>query len=464
MDFFKQYDNREEHDPVGCLETYFGPHGICCVDLMMDLSLIEELRSTPHQFESSNAVFTTPPRGRLRISMKFKSPTRLTPQEPNFYGAFPFPGQITEIAGPSGAGKTQLVWQTIAHTLETDEENGAAVLINTESELQSLRLMQMMSAELPLNKLYYTYSSDIENLDHVLETQLPALLLKLRKRNTRSKVVIIDSIAHHLRTRKSFVTNCSSFRRQIDSQLLCLSSLSGFREFWTSKTGVLFQYFRGNSEYLTKRAHKYYLLQTYRHIRKLALKFEVGIIMTNQVSDLFTRQGSELGNTHCSLDLTWQMKKYAGLDAQTIFDDTHNSDLFGSWGWFDNRERENTRKRRRLDNSIKQNFDGADMKNQNIAVITERKVPALGYQWSKLITQRVIVSRSLLNDPDNQRYTELRGFKILGSHIKNIGGCSLGGSFFKIDSNGVSLVARDHIGKDHVSGCDQQLNHYESTS
>lgn len=462
MDFFKQYDKPD--NPDGCFEKYFGPQGICCVDIMMDLSLIGEQISTPRQLQTSNAVFTTPPRGRPRISMKFKNNARLPLQRQNFHLAFLFPGQISEIAGPSGVGKTQLVWQMIAHALEADEENDAAVLINTESELQSLRLLQMMRAELSLNKLYYTYSADIENLDHVLETQLPALLLKLRRQNARPKAVIIDSIAHHLRARKSFVSNCSSIRKHIDSKLLYLSKLPGFGEFWTRQTGVLFQFFRGNSEYLSRRAQKYYFLETYRQIRKIALKFEVAIIMTNQVSDMFTRQRSEHGHSSCSLDLLWQMKKYAGWDAQTIFDDQHTSDLIGSFEGYDKGESAKRSKRRRLDYSSKQKSEEADLKNETLAVIAERKVPALGYQWSKLITQRVIVSRILLNDHDSKGYRELRGFKVLGSHIKRIGNCNSGGSFFKIDSSGVSLLARDHLGKDHVSGCDKQLNHHESTS
>ncbi|KAK5959042.1 putative DNA-dependent ATPase RAD57 PWA37_003720 [Arxiozyma heterogenica] len=113
---------------------------------------------------------------------------------------------ITEIFGESSTGKSQLLMQlslTVQLPLENYGLNGKCVFITTEGDLTTQRIQQIL-AENPLynnenvslDNIFTVTCNDLTTQEHILDVQLPILL----DRNKDSiKLIIIDSISHHLR-------------------------------------------------------------------------------------------------------------------------------------------------------------------------------------------------------------------------------------------------------------------------
>lgn len=116
---------------------------------------------------------------------------------------------ITEIFGESSTGKSQLLLQ-LALTVQLSEDlnglNGQCVYIATEGDLPTRRLSDLIESS-PLfrdeegkprvsqKKIFTVTCSDWANQDHITSVQLPVLL----ERHPSIKLIIIDSISHHLR-------------------------------------------------------------------------------------------------------------------------------------------------------------------------------------------------------------------------------------------------------------------------
>ncbi|CAR25642.1 hypothetical protein ZYGR_0A02070 [Zygosaccharomyces rouxii] len=113
---------------------------------------------------------------------------------------------ITEVFGESSTGKSQLLMQLcLSVQLPTNMGGikGKCVYISTEGDLPTQRLASMISAREELVKhgvsqenVYTVTCCDLINQDHILNVQLPILL-----ENSRGaiKLIIIDSISHHMR-------------------------------------------------------------------------------------------------------------------------------------------------------------------------------------------------------------------------------------------------------------------------
>ena len=113
---------------------------------------------------------------------------------------------ITEIFGESSTGKSQLLMQlslTVQLPLEKNGLNGKCVFITTESDLPTQRMQQMLEENplfinnnISLKNIFTVTCTDLTTQEHILNVQLPILL----DRNKDSiKLIIIDSISHHLR-------------------------------------------------------------------------------------------------------------------------------------------------------------------------------------------------------------------------------------------------------------------------
>ncbi|EEQ36390.1 hypothetical protein CLUG_00513 [Clavispora lusitaniae ATCC 42720] len=94
-------------------------------------------------------------------------------------------GSVTEVFGASGCGKSQLLLQIALEAQgkrkeeNTDNFRGRSIIISTESALETRRLQDMcIHRGLPdaLDNISYTYCHDVENQDHIIFTQLPAML------------------------------------------------------------------------------------------------------------------------------------------------------------------------------------------------------------------------------------------------------------------------------------------------
>ncbi|EJT43158.1 RAD57-like protein [Saccharomyces kudriavzevii IFO 1802] len=113
---------------------------------------------------------------------------------------------ITEIFGESSTGKSQLLMQLALSVQLSEAEGGLAgkcVYITTEGDLPTQRLESMLSSRPAYEKLGISQSNiftvncnDLINQEHIINVQLPILLERSRG---AIKLVIVDSISHHLR-------------------------------------------------------------------------------------------------------------------------------------------------------------------------------------------------------------------------------------------------------------------------
>lgn len=116
---------------------------------------------------------------------------------------------ITEIFGESSTGKSQLLLQ-LALTVQLPKDRGGldgqCVYITTEGDLPTKRLDHLITQSqlfkdddglviVSQKKIFTTSCCDWANQDHISRVQLPILL----ERHPSIRLVIIDSISHHLR-------------------------------------------------------------------------------------------------------------------------------------------------------------------------------------------------------------------------------------------------------------------------
>ncbi|KAK4521933.1 uncharacterized protein ATC70_004471 [Mucor velutinosus] len=121
------------------------------------------------------------------------------------------PKKITEICGESGTGKTQLCLQ-MAVTIQLPKNQGGSegecVYIDTEGSFNALRVQKMaerFGLEDPLKKIHV-----FRVLSHTEFVAIIMQLMEILTNRTKVKLVIIDSIAYHLRV------NALPFRARID--------------------------------------------------------------------------------------------------------------------------------------------------------------------------------------------------------------------------------------------------------
>lgn len=117
-----------------------------------------------------------------------------------------FTHSITEIFGESSTGKSQLLMQlclSVQLPVSMGGFEAKCVYITTEGDLPTQRLESMLSERKELSKhgvsqenVYTVSCCDLVNQEHILNVQLPVLLEKSRG---TIKLVIIDSISHHMR-------------------------------------------------------------------------------------------------------------------------------------------------------------------------------------------------------------------------------------------------------------------------
>ncbi|CEP64248.1 putative DNA-dependent ATPase RAD57 LALA0_S10e05864g [Lachancea lanzarotensis] len=122
---------------------------------------------------------------------------------------------ITEVFGGSSTGKSQFLMQlalTVQVPVENGGLNGKCVFITTEGGISTKRLEELITQKSRLlpgfehvsqDNIFTVNCNDLANQEHTLQVQLPVLI----ERNPDIKLVIVDSISHHLRVeleRKTF--------------------------------------------------------------------------------------------------------------------------------------------------------------------------------------------------------------------------------------------------------------------
>ncbi|KAK3186102.1 DNA repair protein rhp57 [Lecanicillium sp. MT-2017a] len=169
-------------------------------------------------------------------------------------------GCITEFAGESGAGKTQfLLALSLAVQLPAPHGLGKqALYISTESGLATRRLAQMLSsnpilqsldvADRPsLDNILSTVTPDLESQDHILEYQVPVLLSR-----HNVGLIVLDSVA-------------ANYRAEFESRGSHGSSMA---------------------------ARSAQLVRLGAHLRDLARRHNIAVVVANQVADRFASASS----------------------------------------------------------------------------------------------------------------------------------------------------------------------------
>ncbi|SCU84358.1 LAMI_0C07184g1_1 [Lachancea mirantina] len=113
--------------------------------------------------------------------------------------------EITEIFGKSSTGKSQLLMQlslSVQCPVSEGGLDGKCVFITTEGDLPTKRIDEMIKqkyaekgAHVSQNNIFTVACHDLSNQEHILTVQLPILL----ERDRTIKLVVIDSISHHVR-------------------------------------------------------------------------------------------------------------------------------------------------------------------------------------------------------------------------------------------------------------------------
>lgn len=103
-------------------------------------------------------------------------------------------GAITEIFGESATGKSQFCMQ-LCESVQGSRQHGglegSAVYISTESIVETKRMREISSH---LDNIFVINCNDIETQEQILSVQLPILV---KQHNV--KLVVVDSVSHHLR-------------------------------------------------------------------------------------------------------------------------------------------------------------------------------------------------------------------------------------------------------------------------
>lgn len=117
-----------------------------------------------------------------------------------------FTHSITEIFGESSTGKSQFLMQlslSVQLPSNLGGLGGKCVYIATEGDLPTQRLEELITSRkefknhnVTQNNIYTVTCSDLMTQEHILDVQLPVLL---EKNKGAIKLIIVDSIAHHMR-------------------------------------------------------------------------------------------------------------------------------------------------------------------------------------------------------------------------------------------------------------------------
>ncbi|KAI9673336.1 MAG: hypothetical protein M1829_004102 [Trizodia sp. TS-e1964] len=175
-------------------------------------------------------------------------------------------GYITEIAGESGAGKTQFLL-TLLLSAQLLSPHAQSLCITTESDLPTQRLSQLLtfhpalkhlsSSNIPtLARIQSIRASDLEAQDHILRFQVPVVVGR-----SNIKLIVIDSIAANFRAEQM----------------------------------------GGGPAALAKRAQA--LNELGRLLRGLAREYDVAIVVANQVADRFEKLNVDSPGTIAELSI-----------------------------------------------------------------------------------------------------------------------------------------------------------------
>lgn len=377
MDAFKQLDTDASSDQFPSLLNKLQQHGKTVFDVLLlesSNNLIQLSKSLGRPLKEIEA-YAKALKTDLQLepaSYQTKSfiSTGLPSLDQQMGGGIPR-GEITEIFGEAGCGKSQLLLQL---AVQCQKPNGECVYISTESFLETKRLERFITTGTLMDNVSYIFCPDIESQDHILFTQLP---LKLQA-SPSVKLVILDSIAQHLR-REDGISNITYLKEELNLQQEKLHRNDDYQlatKYETFKLPKLSQAFRNK----TSKSH--YMALTHKHLTRLAQVHNVAVVLINQVSDVVEKDTDSFTDL---LDLDFQVGISSGWDLPT-------------WRKSDELRKS---KRRRINTSLGASVSEIESRNQTTLSqvsqydfsSTKKQVPTLGYSWSKRIQNRILLMK-----------------------------------------------------------------------
>lgn len=306
-------------------------------------------------------------------------------------------GEITEVFGASGSGKSQLLLQV---ALKAQSEQNARhrvdpIFISTEAALETRRLCEMVGHDTQLQskaleRIFYAYCQDEEIQDHIILTQLPSKLHSAREWNRNGRLVIIDSIGHHFRSRNSFLNNLLYLRNYIGQQEAMLDEISAYSFVKTTFAKQTEKYFMGHTSFRNRSSKKLYLFSLYRSLSKLAKKYDVAFVLANQVSDRFDDACND--NLH---DTTIELDPLAVAEQEGSYSGWNSfSPALRHTEHLQSDDAQGLRKRLKLEAV----FSAPPLHRD-----PPKKIPSLGVLWARLSGTKVLLWKSYTSWEDNSR-------------------------------------------------------------
>lgn len=306
-------------------------------------------------------------------------------------------GEVSEVFGASGTGKSQFLLHILAEHLRNRQ--GKCVYISTEAPIETRRLESMMSAS--MDNIFCIYCPDLESQDHIIQTQLPVLL----DEHDEIELVIIDSISHHLR-REDALTNVSYLSTKIATQEQTLLSLSVYKNIKSNLDQQHNHFFKSNPMYRNTSSRNLYVISLHRQLQMLATLHSVAVVVSNQVSDSFDKITSH--DETAPLDYEYQLGFIAGWDHQTILrylQVTHPSSASSNsevYSRLMQTLQQDLTKRSKIDNANYNPRDEATFTEHQLQLIDQlhrentikRYLPTLGYTWSRRISTRILLIKT----------------------------------------------------------------------
>lgn len=413
MDLSLQYRVNYDDDTIHDLEQWLGAAGLSLVNIMMLIrdnpkapeALAQKLgRSVAQCTEYVKAVQKMVQDGLRALGVpevvkqlpNVAIPTGLPTLDRQLHGGCVI-GQVTEVFGASGTGKSQFLLNIAMQSQRLTDDNGKSlecVYIGTESPLETRRLVEMAADGLKpdLSKIAYIHCTDAETQDHIMFTQLPA---KLSESNGRVALVIIDSISHHLRASETYLNSAEFLREHLRQQEQQFGDDSSFARLKSCFDAVTNDFFKADKQFRLRSAKEYYLLQLYRHLEYLARTFKVAMVVSNQVSDVVRSDAladfvSET-ERHDPLNYDFQVGMFSGWDVPALVGGNEsNTDHSLS--------------------SINTSFTNIDSSSHIPSILQDqpifegshynrrRRIPALGYIWAKLIPRKILLWKTYVKN------------------------------------------------------------------
>lgn len=318
-------------------------------------------------------------------------------------------GQVHEVCGASGVGKSQLLLQCAlnATTKELEFNKNTCIFITTESCLETRRMLDMKLDEIHyLDNISYIYCHDTETQDHIIFTQLEAKIHKEKEKGHNLQAIIIDSISHHLRPNEEYLNTLFYLRSYLDQQEDRLNKELGILPNESRGKGHDYEFMRGKMAYVKRISKRYYLYNIYRHLSFLSRMHGVTVLLANQVSDFIHEDSNTDMDAISHEPLRYDIQLCSLMRVERSIGDCASNPNFDEFSQTTSSHTEVATDSGRS-SRVMGKADEVKRFNRLLTVM-----PALGYSWSKFIETRIMLQKEY-QSADTTPRNNLRDLLIL---------------------------------------------------